>query len=444
MKEKISNAVEKHRELVFNTLDYIWKNAETGYREEKTSKYMEDAFLKLGYDIVKAENIPGFYTVIDTGREGPEILILGELDSLICHEHPDADPITGAVHCCGHSAQCAALIGIAAALKEPGILDTMCGKIRLCAVPAEEMIEIEYRTSLIEKGIISFLSGKTEFLHRGYFDGVDIAFMVHTSQSDSFSIDGGSVGCISKRIIYKGVSTHAGGSPWDGCNALYAANLGLNAINAIRETFREDDIIRVHPIITKGGSAVNAIPDCVIIESYVRGKNYDAIIKANKKVNRALCGGAVSIGANIEIQDLPGYAPCVNSQDLMQLSKETAEELTGKPFYLSKNIGSGSTDMGDLSMIMPTVHVYGPGATGTSHGKDYYISNPEAACVDSAKFQVMMLERLLSDNASVAKSIIKNFTPLFSSKEKYFEYIEKIKLTGNRIEYNEDNIKINI
>ena len=76
-------AVDKYRKLILDAEDYIWANPETGYREVKTSKYMEDAFEKLGYELVRAENIPGFYTVLDTGREGPEVLILGELDSLI-------------------------------------------------------------------------------------------------------------------------------------------------------------------------------------------------------------------------------------------------------------------------------------------------------------------------------------------------------------------------
>ncbi len=82
----------------------------------ETTKYLENEFEKLGYNLVKAGDIPGFYMVIDTGKEGPEVLILGELDSLICPEYPDTDKETGAVHCCGHSAQCAPLLGIAAAL----------------------------------------------------------------------------------------------------------------------------------------------------------------------------------------------------------------------------------------------------------------------------------------------------------------------------------------
>lgn len=439
---KYINAVEKHRNLILAAQDYIWANPETGYKEVKTSKYLEDAFEDLGYEITRAENIPGFYTVIDTGKEGPELLILGELDGLICPEHPDADPQTGAVHCCGHSAQCAALLGIAAALKEPEILDDLSGRIRLCAVPAEELIEIEYRSKLRKEGIIHSLGGKSEFLYRGYFDGVDLAFMVHTAQGGQFVIRGGSVGCVAKRVEYKGVSAHAGGSPWSGCNALYAATLGLSAINSIRETFKEPDIIRVHPIITKGGGAVNAIPDSVIVESYVRGATFDAIKNANSKVNRALCGAALSLGANIEIQDLPGYGPLKNSEEMMELAFDATKAFPDIQVKRSMNIGSGSTDMGDLSCIMPVVHPYMPGASGISHGANYRISDPELACVGSAKWQMEMLHLLLKDGASRAKKVVAEFTPQFTSKEEYFAYVDEFISDGDRIEYNDDSTAI--
>ena len=233
--EQIAAAVEKHSQLILDAERYIWKHPETGYKEFETNAYMAAQFEALGYELVKAEDITGFYTVLDTGKPGPEVLILAELDSIICPDHPESNPETGAVHSCGHNAQCAALVGIAAALKEPGILDKFCGRIRLCAVPAEELLEVEYRNELKKQGRIKYLGGKCEFLSRGYFDGVGIAFMVHTGAN--FSVGKGSVGCMTKQIIYKGVASHAGAAPWNGRNALYAANCGLNAINAIRETF---------------------------------------------------------------------------------------------------------------------------------------------------------------------------------------------------------------
>lgn len=183
--------------MIFEAERYIWANPEPGYKEFKPCRYMEEKSIQLGYGLVKAEGITGFYTVIDTGREGSELLFLGELDSIACPAHKNADPVTDAVHSCGHNAQCSALWGVAAVLKEPGMLDSLSGKICLCAVPAEEHLEIEYRSKLKEQGKIKYFVGKSEFLHRGYFDDIDPAFIVHTVAS-CFHALSGAVGCIAK------------------------------------------------------------------------------------------------------------------------------------------------------------------------------------------------------------------------------------------------------
>ena len=437
----LANKAEKYRDIILAAQDYIWKNPETGYREWKTTKYLEEQYESLGYKLNKAGDIPGFTTEIDTGREGPTLLILGELDSLICPNHPDADKETGAVHCCGHSAQSAALLGIAAALSEPDALCGLSGKIRLCAVPAEELIEIEYRNELIKKGVIKYYGGKGEFLRRGFFDGVDLAFMVHTSTN--FAVRGGSVGCRAKKISYKGVSAHAGGSPWNGVNALYAATNGLSAANAMRETFMESDLIRFHPIITHGGEAVNAVPELVTVEAYVRGKTFEAIDKANTKINRALVGAALSIGAKIEIDDMPGYSPLYNDKGMTEMCRNAFFNVfPDEEFSYTDHIGTGSTDMGDLAMIMPAVHPYCGGATGTSHGMDYYITDPEKACVGSAKWQLEMVYTLLSNGAERAKKIISEFHPTFKSKEEFLAYLDSAELHGDRIVYGENGADV--
>lgn len=436
--QNINAAVEKYRQLILDTERYIWRNPETGYKEYKTSAYMADTFRKLGYELVMADGITGFYTVLDTGRPGPEVMILGELDSIICSEHPESDPETGAVHSCGHNAQCAALVGIAAALKEPGILDGLCGKIRLCAVPAEELLEIGYRNELKKQGKIKYFGGKSEFLYRGYFDGVDIAFMVHTA--NHYHVRMGSVGCIAKEITYKGVAAHAGGAPWDGRNALYAATCGLNAVNAIRETFKEEDIIRVHPIITQGGSIVNAIPESTKLESYIRGASFKAIRFANQKVNRALCGAALSLGANIEIVDISGYAPLVDDLNTREVAIDAAAQFIPQhPFNVYSYMGSASTDMGDLCCVLPVAHAYCGGSSGKDHGNDYQISDPVAACVDCAKWQLGMLRLMLENNGARANKIIEEFKPQFATKEEYFAYVDSFCQSGDRITYAEDN-----
>ncbi len=443
--EIIKNSVKDNEGLILDALNYITENAETGYREVKTSAYMENAFKALGYDITKPDDITGFYTVIDTGREGPEILVLGELDSIICPTHKKADKVTGAAHACGHHAQCAALVGIAAALKNEKIIEKLCGKIRLCAVPAEEFLEIKYRNELREKGIIKYLGGKAEFMRRGYFDGCDIALMVHTAPLANYYCNLGSVGFVSKIVTYKGKSAHAGGSPWEGINSLYAANLGLNAINALRETFKEQDIIRVHPIITSGGTAVNTVPEKTIIESYVRGKSIEAIDDANKKVNRALTGAALALGANIDIRDIPGYHPLINDDILMSVAREALSEvLPDEKFIETGTYSSDSTDMGDMSAVMPTIQPYAPGAGGISHGDDYYIAQPDRACVGSAQWQVAMLYLLLKDSGEKAKEVMKNHKPIFASKEEYLNYLDNAFCSGDRIVYNEDGATVDL
>ena len=440
--DKISMAVDKYRKLILDAERYVWNNPETGYKEVKTSKYMEEVFENLGYEIIRAQGITGFHTCIDTGREGPEVLILAELDSVICPSHKDADPITGAVHSCGHNVQCATLIGIAAALKEPNALDGLCGKIRLCAVPAEELIEIEYRNQLKAQGKIKYLGGKSEFLYRGFFDSVDIAFMVHASSRCLCKV--GAVGFVAKKIIYKGTQAHAAGMPWNGHNALYAATCGLNAVNALRETFIDTDLIRFHPIITHGGDIVNAIPEKVEMESYLRGRTYDSITKNNEKINRALVGAALSMGTNVEIIDIPGYAPLINDENMIEVAKEGAK-MVGIDLYFENAFNTGSTDMGDLSTIMPVVHPYIGGIKGTGHGNDYEVIDPELACITNTKWQLSMLKILLGNNAERAKKIIKEFKPIFNSKEEFLQYQDNLNSSGDRITYLDDGtVKVKI
>ncbi len=438
-------AIDKNKNLILETERYIWNNAETGYREIKTSKHLEEIFTRLGYKINKAENIPGFYCTVDTGRSGPEVLILAEMDSVICKNHPEANKETGAVHSCGHNTQCAALVGIAAALTKKEVLCTLSGKIKLCAVPAEELIETEYRKKLKDESKINFFTGKLEFLYRGYFDTSDIALMFHTTTSQEINIEKGTVGCLVKKIIYEGKSAHAGGNPWDGKNALYAANLGLSAINSIRETFKDSELIRVHPIMTSGGNTINAIPDIAIIESYVKGKSINSIKETNKKVNRALCGAALSLGNNISIYDTHGYSPLNNCVELCDIAEKAAEDLKILPVIRTDNISPGSTDLGDLSQIMPSLHPYFPGAKGTTHGADYEIVNPTLACVSSAKYMMSIIRLLLGDNAVRAKRIVKNYKPNFKSKDEFLKFIDSMSADIRCIDYsNENNIHIKI
>ena len=105
-------------------------------------------------------------------------------------------------------------------------------------------------------------------------------------------------------------------------------------------------------------------------------------------------------------------------------------------------IGTGCTDMGDLSCIMPVVHPYAGGMMGKSHGSDYEILDPEAACVKNAKWQIVMIKLLLENGAERAKKIVSEYKPMFKTKEEYLEFIDKLNANGDRIVYNEDGTAV--
>lgn len=436
---KFHQLVEKHQEEILATERYVWNHPETGFKEWETQKYLAKVFEDAGYELTYAGNIPGFYTDLDTGRPGPKILIMGEMDALGAPNHLECT--NGNAHACGHNVQCAALVGTALALKEPGALDGLCGSIRLMAVPAEELIEIAYREGLRKDGVIKYLGGKVEFMHRGYMDGCDISYMVHATVSEGadFFISQGSNGCMAKDMIFEGKASHAGGSPQNGINALYAANMGLNAINAIRETFVDDEHVRVHPIMTDGGQTVNIIPSGARLSSFVRGKTIESIKKTNKKVNRAIAGAALSLGAKVKIVDRPGYSPLINDLNLCKLAQEVAGECFGaERVDYHGRWGTGSTDMGDLSAVMPSIHPHVAGCSGNSHGDNYLVTDPVKCCLGAATVQVAMAQRLLENDAALAKYVIEHADLRYPSKEAFFADIDQLMNDKDLVSYGEN------
>jgi metal-dependent amidase/aminoacylase/carboxypeptidase family protein len=213
--------------------------------------------------------------------------------------------------------------------------------------------------------------------------------------------------------------------PHRGINALNAAQLALSAIHAQRETFRDEDTIRVHPIITRGGDLVNVVPADVCLETYVRGKTNDAIMDANAKVDRALRAGAMAVGAKVAIDTLPGYMPLINHPGLKDLFLKNALIMFGKAECEEVGHRTGSTDMGDLSHIMPSLHPFMSGASGISHSVDSRISDREMAYVAPAKSLALTAVDLLYGEAKAAGSILSNYQPVMT-KEAYLEFQRKL------------------
>ena len=169
----------------------------------------------------------------------------------------------------------------------------------------------------------------------------------------------------------------------------------------------------------------------------------DHFIDANKMINQALCGAALSIGTNVEIVDIPGYAPHINDKNMIELAKDAAAiAMPDVEFKSSDKMGGGSTDMGDLSCIMPVVHPYAAGSAGKDHGNDYEIVDPVAACVTNAKWQLTMLTLLLENNGERARKVIEEFEPRFASKEEFLAFQDSLYCDGDRIIYSENKAEV--
>jgi amidohydrolase len=430
LKVKVCEEIERNAEQIIALARDIETNAETGFREVETARLVADKFAETGVKYQDGLAITGVKGMLNGNGDGPTVAVLGELDALIVPANPNAHPKTGAAHACGHNAQIGMLVGTALGLKQAGVLPSLSGSVALMAIPAEEYIEIEYRDGLRREGKLSYLGGKPELIKLGHFDDVDMAIMTHVGKKRDGCVSGArggsSNGSIAKRIEFIGRGAHAGAAPYEGVNALNAANIALLAIHAQRETFKDKDAVRVHPIITKGGGSVNAVPDDVRMETFVRGRTIEAILDANEKVDRALRAGALAVGGSVRITTLPGYFPMMSDPTLRDLFRDNAVDLLGEDKVIPiqpDSHAAGSTDLGDLSQLIPCICGYAAGAVGMSHGSDFVIEDYNLAVVAPSKIMAMMVIDLLADGAAVAKEMIAEYkSPM--TKQQYLASLE--------------------
>lgn len=428
LKEIAFKALEQKSSIPIDLSKDILSFAESGFKEFKTQEKVASAFKKLGQrNISDNLAITGLKTTLDTGKEGPSIAILGELDGLPVPGHPFENPQSGVAHACGHHIQIGSMLSTLIAIKEPEVLTRLSGKITFMAVPAEEFVEIEWRNNQRKGGKIEFLGGKQEFIKLGFFDDIDISMMTHTTPRNiKFSYGGTDNGLVAKFVEFKGIASHAGASPESGINALNAANIAIAAINSQRETFKDEDHIRVHPIITKGGSVVSAVPDSVNLETFVRGASIEAIKDTSKKIDNCIKAGAMATGASVKITTLPGYLPLQNDTNLMDIYVNNLKETYSNKDLQVDGHSGGSTDMGDVSHIMPAIHPYVGGSEGISnHSADMVTKDYNLAVIESGKMMASTIIDLLMDDGKKAKEVLENFTPILSKKE-YLELLREL------------------
>ena len=337
-----------------------------------------------------------------------------------------ADPVNGTAHACGHHAQIAAMIGAALALTNEEVQASLSGSVSFFAVPAEEYIDADKRVRLRKEGIGFPASGKSELIRLGEFDRSDIIMTTHVHMTplreDSHLGNAACNGFSAERVTVRGKAAHAAIDPWDGVNALSITSSAIQMMGLMRETFREEDHVRLHNVIRKAGDVINVVPDEAVVETKVRAASLDAIRATQEKIDRAYDGAAYAFGGTIEREPLQGYMPILyRGADAVM---EESVKLLGATYRCSKpeDFNNACTDVGDLTHLFPVLNFTFGGFEGKLHGADFRIVDEELAYIKPAKLLALTAYHLLSDHAKEAKKICQEFKPVFN-KETYCRYI---------------------
>lgn len=428
--KRILDVIDQNREEIIGFARDIYTHAELGYKEHRTAEKFAEFMKKLGLNTVENLAVTGVKSYLNEDKkDNVSLALIGELDALRIPAHKYVNPETQAAHCCGHHAQLAGVVGAALALTDERVKAKLDGQVVFFAVPAEEYGEIEFKNQLTAEGKIKYGGGKCELIRIGAFDDIDLDIVHHTGEEDISVGSGSNNGFVSKVIRYKGVASHAAGAPHLGVNALNAASLGLSALAYQRETFKDSDSVRVHPIVTKGGNLVNVVPDEVVVETLVRAGNKEAIIDAAKKTDRAFAAGAAGIGAECTITTMPGYLPTIKSEadEDVLAAAWIASDSSSKNYQVVKqdiNFHSGgSTDVGDVQHIQPVLTFNTGGKVSGLHSVDFDIADEELAYIVTAKIFALSAYRLLRNGGVKAKKIVQDYQPVLT-KEEYIEYMD--------------------
>lgn len=423
--QRILRLIDVHKDQIIAFAEDIAAHPEPGYEEFCTAGKTAEVLKNLGYKVTEhlaRTGVKGTKSV----KEGPSLTVIGELDAIGCHSHPNANPVTGVAHACGHHAQMAAMIGCAIAMADPDVQKCLAGTVNFLAVPAEEYIDADKRTRLKKEGI-EFCCGKSEMIRTGVFDDTDIALTTHVHmvpvEEDFYLGNPACNGYSAERVTVRGKAAHGAIDPWNGVNALSITTSAIQMMGLMRETFREEDHVRLHNVIRKAGDVINSVPDEAIVETKVRAASLDKICEITDMVNRAYAGSAYAFGGKIEMEKLQGYMPIIPRAADNALIK-AADDLGLNYRTVQKgDFNNACTDVGDLSHLVPVVNFTFKGFEGKLHGADFKITDPEKAYILPAKLLALTVYKLLKNGGQEAKKITKSYTPVFN-KESYIQYVK--------------------
>ena len=396
VKELVCKAIDQASSHLIAIGKDIWNHPEPGYEEFRTAKIVAEEFNKLGLPCRTGLARTGVRADLQTAKDGPAIAILGEMDALVMPENPNADPVTCAAHACGHNMQVTGLLGAAIGLSSvPEVRKELAGKIAFIACPAEECRIVRHEG-------IKYLGGKAELIRQGVFDDIQMAFMTHANAN--YGAAECSNGFVMKKVVFHGKAGHCG-RPWDGCNALSAARLALSAVDMQRDLGQDQDCVRIHGIITNGGSVVNIVPEVVELEYQLRAMSTTAIRSTSEMFDRCMRGAATAFGLSVDITTYPGYMPLYNEPELIRIHRENLKLQHPEADFVNFGKRPSSTDMGDVSQIMPAIHPYGGQWAGIGHQSAFHWTDEVESFVNPAKIMAMNAIDLLWGDAAAAKDI---------------------------------------
>lgn len=427
IEEKIIKIIEEHKEELKAFARDIEAHPEPGFRETRTAAKVAKAFRGFGLNTRENLAVTGVCGSLPK-KEGVELTVLGELDAIGCRNHPKADKENGTAHACGHHAQLAAMLGAAIALSDEEVRDSLHGNVSFFAVPAEEYTDSKKRKQLQKEGVGFPASGKSELIRTGEFDNTDIVLTTHVhmvSVKEDFYLGNPSCnGFSAEEVTVLGKASHAAIAPWDGVNALSITTSAMSMMGLMRETFREEDHVRLHNVIRKAGDVINSVPDEAVVETKVRAASLEKIQEIQEMVNRAYDGAAYAFGGKAEKELLQGYMP-VRYRAADKVMVEAAESL-GRSFRMvsQHDFNNACTDVGDMSHLFPVLNFTFGGFEGALHSPDFCITDTELAYIESGKLLALTVYRLLRNRGEEAEKIIKEYVPVFD-RESYCAYIKE-------------------
>jgi aminobenzoyl-glutamate utilization protein B len=369
---KIEAEVDVAADTIWDVASNVWKFAELGYREFKSSAYASATLEKNGFKI-SDRGIGGLDTswIATWGEGSPTLGILVEFDALpglgndtVPRQSPAKSGIPDG-HGCGHNLICSTSIGAAIALKNHMEKENIAGTLRVVGCPAEEL-----------------LNGKNYMAAAGAFDGLDVCLHNHPAPANTVW-NFHSAAAIDLWVEWHGTTAHAGASPWEGRSALHAAEIFLVAANMMREQMVP--AARLHYQILEGGLAVNVIPDYAKVLVRYRGPSADDVIKHKEWLMDIAKGAALSTQTTETVTNLGGIYDCLPNDVLAErmtdhlnsyFPLEWTDEEQAYAKSIQKEMGKpedgmatdvmpvptgvemgGSSDVGDVSWQIPTMGV---------------------------------------------------------------------------------------